>query len=201
MPLRLITPPAEEPVTLAEAKAHLRVTHDAEDGLIELYLASARETVEDATQRALMPQVWELGLSRFPPPRTGVELPVAPLLEVLAIEYFTFDGSPMTLSPVAYAVSLSSGPRCMPSKVFAAAAFSWPAARSRDAEAVRIRFRAGYADAASVPAPLKAATLLLLGELYDNREAVIPTRGATPQALSENPAVRRLIAPFIIGAQ
>lgn len=51
--LRLVTPAAEEPVTLEEVKAHLRVTHDHDDALISAQIASARHTVELQTGVAL----------------------------------------------------------------------------------------------------------------------------------------------------
>lgn len=48
-----VTAATEEPVTLEEAKADLRMTHSSDDGLIERQITSARETVEQWTGWAL----------------------------------------------------------------------------------------------------------------------------------------------------
>lgn len=198
MHLRLISGPAGEPITLAEAKAHLRVTTDADDTLISLWIAAAREQVEGLTGRALLPQTWELRIDRFPGWRRSVELPIAPLLAVQSIAYSAVDGTLLTVDASGYDVLRSGGPRAMPGRILLMPGALWPVARARDMQAVRITYQAGYADAASVPAALRSAVLLLLGELYESREASIPTRGASPQALSDNPAVRRLLDPFTI---
>lgn len=54
--LTVITPPAEEPVSLASAKDFLRVGHDGEDALIERLIQSARARIEEATGLALVTQ-------------------------------------------------------------------------------------------------------------------------------------------------
>ena len=50
----LITGPIDEPITLAEAKAHLRVTIDNEDDLITRLIKGARESFERETGRQLL---------------------------------------------------------------------------------------------------------------------------------------------------
>ena len=59
MPSILVTPPALEPVSLAEAKAHLRVGHADEDGLIGALIAAARRLAESQTGLCLVAEPWE----------------------------------------------------------------------------------------------------------------------------------------------
>ena len=54
--------PALEPVTLAEAKAHMRLGHDSEDALIAGLIRAARDEVERTTGTALIDQDWRLAL-------------------------------------------------------------------------------------------------------------------------------------------
>lgn len=198
MQYRRIAGPGAEPIELADAKAHLRITNAEEDSLIALWLTAAREQVEMITNRALMPQVWEVTLRGFPAAGRSLELLPAPLLGLDAVAFAAADGVVTALDPSGYVVAVSAGPQAMPSRLLLAPGANWPAVQARDLAAVRITYRAGYADAASVPAALRAATLLLLGELYENREASIPTRGGAPQSLSDNPAVHRLLSPYIV---
>lgn len=63
---RLKTPPVSEPLTLAETKAWLKVDHDAEDTLIQLLIATARERCESITGLSLMVQQWVAYLPYWP---------------------------------------------------------------------------------------------------------------------------------------
>lgn len=67
MPLILTDGPAVEPVTLAEAKAHLRVDGTAEDTLIGSLIVTSRLHVEAAMGLALVTQSWSVFLDAWPP--------------------------------------------------------------------------------------------------------------------------------------
>ncbi len=66
MPLQLVTAPAEEPITLLEAKQHLRVDVDDDDALIGSLITAARQAAETLTGRQLMTARWRLVLDAFP---------------------------------------------------------------------------------------------------------------------------------------
>lgn len=187
MGLKLITPAAEEPVSLDEAKHHLRVDHSDDDDLIALYIAASRQDIDGRDGwlgRALVSQTWELSLDRFP--RAEIQLPFAPLQSVVSIKYYAPNGIEQTVSVGDYEVDAASEPGWV-----IPGTSGWPS--TLDAiNAVRVRFIAGYGDAADVPAPIKAAVLLRVGDLYANREAQMV--GATGHVL--NPTLQALLQPY-----
>lgn len=179
--------PAEEPLTLAEGKAHLRVLHSAEDSLIGTYLSAAVSAVEEHLRRALVTQTWRLTLDRFPCGSAPIRLPRPPLLSVSAVEYVDGDGAAQTLAADLYQVRTDP----LPGEVRLAYGATWPATRD-EAGAVRITYVAGYGAAAAVPAPIRAAILLLLGDLYTGRTANI-----VGTIVAANPTVAALLGPHV----
>jgi uncharacterized phiE125 gp8 family phage protein len=176
-------------ISLADAKGHLRVDGDDEDAVIAALVDAATQYLDGwqgILGRALMPQTWELYLDRFPA-SGAIRIPLGPLLEVQAVDYAAADDGAETTVPVEDYVVDTVSPDGW---IVPAGGASWPA--TLDAiNAVKIRFVAGYPDAASVPAPIKAAALLLVGNWFENREA------ATQGAMSELPmAVNALLAPY-----
>lgn len=63
----LLAGPAQEPVSLAEARAFLRLDGDAEDALVQTLVTAARLHVEAITARAMIAQTWRLVLDARPP--------------------------------------------------------------------------------------------------------------------------------------
>ncbi|MBP8295222.1 MAG: hypothetical protein KAX84_03880 [Burkholderiales bacterium] len=190
MALTLVTPAAEMPVSVIEARQHCRAS-DAEDAILALYLAAATQAVQDATGRALTTETWRLSGSAFPD--ACLILPPAPLLAVSEVRYWTDETVPVDtlLAATVYQVAAPSGPTAPPGTISLAPAQSWPAAQAGREDAVRVTFTAGYgADASAVPAPLRAAVLLMTGSMYEFREA------DAARALTENPAVARLLNPY-----
>ena len=166
MASRLITAPAVEPVTVAEARAHLYVSHTDDDALIAAFISAARQDCEHRTQRALITQTWERTLDRLP---AGMSLPMAPLASVTSIKYIDGNGVEQTLDPSAYYVDTDSEPGW----VLPAYGTAWPSARDLP-NAVRVRYVAGYgANGSFVPAALKQWILLRVGALYENRESAV----------------------------
>jgi uncharacterized phiE125 gp8 family phage protein len=164
MTLRLITPATVPVVTVDEAKAHLRLDTTDEDALVSAMLVAATDAAEHATGRALMTQTWETGFDAFP---SVVKLTRVPVQEVVSLSYVDVDGVVQTLDAAAYHLSLDESDFARITPVFGTV---WPELRG-DVGGVKVRFTAGYANAASVPEPIKVWIKLQVGAMYENREA------------------------------
>lgn len=162
--LQIVTPPAAEPVSLDEAKLHLRVDGTAEDTLITSLIAAARQEIEFETGRALMTQTWDYWLDGWP--CGGVlALPLPPLQSVTSIKYFDTANAEATLASSSYYVDVGS----TPGRVVLNYGQAWPATMLRPANGVCVRFVAGFGNSAAVPAKLTLALKVLLAWLYENR--------------------------------
>lgn len=169
MALKLITPPAVEPVILGEAKSHLRVEFDEDDVLIADIIVSAREYCEGFQNRQYITAAWELWLDRWPD-KDYISIPRPPLQEVESIKYYGTDNTEYTMDAADYFVDDKNEP----GRVVLAYGKTWPLITLRATNGVAMQFVAGYGDeAASVPRTIKQAMLLLIGFWYDNREAAI----------------------------
>ncbi len=178
--LSLVTAPATEPLSLEEAKLHLRVTTDDEDGLIQSLIQTAREYVEQFTGRALLTQTWDLKLNSFGCEQ-ALRLPKAPLQSVTSITYIDTGGTTQTLATSRYVVAGAfdamagvASPWAQPGYVAPAYATIFPVTRPIP-EAVTVRFVAGYgAQPEKVPAGILAAMKMMIGTWFGpGRQTVI----------------------------
>ena len=197
----LIAAPAAEPVTLAEAKAWLRVDTTDEDTAISALIASARENVEATTQRRLMAQDWRIVLDRWPFARGGdgsldalwigrcapvmdVRLPLAPVSTVAAMRVYDASGQPQ---PIPNNVWRLVGAPDRARLYFSSA----PPQPGLPAGGIEIDVASGYGAEADVPAALRQAILLLVADWYQNRgDAEAGSPGTPPTR------VAALLAPF-----
>jgi uncharacterized phiE125 gp8 family phage protein len=161
MRLRLVTPPAAEPVTLAEAKAHLRIEGAEDDAYVTALIQAARQHVEEVCWRGLVTQEWEAVLEGFPD--GALELPKGNLASIASITYVDSAGATQTLAPATYEADTVS----VPGRLLLAYGQSWPSTRCQW-DAVRVRYTVGWA-AGEVPTPIRQALLLLVAQLYEHR--------------------------------
>ena len=164
--------PAVEPVTLVEAKLHLRVDHTTDDDLIDILRKAAREIVELHTNRSLITQTRVIKLDNFPYFDT-IKLTYGPVSSLTSITYDDSDDVNQTLSSGDYWTDFTSGIARVVVKN------SWPTTYDKP-NAVQITYVAGYGAAGSnIPQALKQAMLLILGHLYENRQQVIVSGSPT----------------------
>lgn len=176
MIIKLVEPASELPVTVEQVKYDLRIDHEHEDEALREYIAEATDYVsgpDGVLGMALMPQTWAISIAA---PHGAVRLPVFPALDLVEIAYFDPEGSAQTADLADF--NLICGPEygyLAPKK-----GGSWPAADDRP-DAITITFRAGFADAGSIPAGIKRAIRLLASHWYLNRAEVV--MGAAPMVL------------------
>jgi uncharacterized phiE125 gp8 family phage protein len=164
MTLIVITAPATEPVTLAEAKLHCKVDGTEDDALITALIAAARQQAEHRTGRALITQTLEVVLDAFP---DAVKLPMPPAVSITSIKYIDMVGVQQTLDTSAYSLDKDS----QPGWVTPAYDTNWPETYNVP-NAVRVRYVAGYGTAADVPQSIKAWILMAVAALYTQREGI-----------------------------
>lgn len=188
MALTLTAAPAVEPVSLAEAKAFLRVGHADEDALIGDLIAGARQQIEALTGLALITQSWREALDAWPARRVSacgqaVRLMRRPLISVEALRMFDQSGGARLIDPAEYRAEPGE-----PGRLIAVLPFTLPAPE-RPAGGIELDFTAGFGSGASdVPAPLCDAILQLVANRYGGVERAESARrgeDATPQAVFE----------------
>ena len=174
--------PAVEPITLAEAKAHLRLDASAEDALVTSLILTSRLHIEAALGLALITQGWTYLRDRWPRSRS-LDLPMRPIQAVTAIRVLAADGSFTTLDPTSYELD----GRGLPARLVLPASASRPQP-GRASNGIAIDFTAGWGDLpADVPAPIRQSLLLLVAHWYEFR-APFETGGAIvpiPRSVSD----------------
>jgi hypothetical protein len=185
--IRVVTPPTTEQITVAEAKANLRVTYSDEDAWFDNFIPVAREMCEQYLAIAIAPQTLEFWADSFPSSayhhpaagefdfasvgEKGVLLPMGPITDVVSVRYYDGTGFLQTMSSSDYFLDEVA----QPGAIYPADMGDWPETLQIQS-AVRVRFDAGYdlpdatLPANPMPASIMAAMMLTLGHLHENRE-------------------------------
>jgi len=168
MAYKIITAATSEPITLAQARAHLRIEPfgspeaHPDDAYVQTLISSAREWCEQYTSRALAVQTIEMALDEFP--ENEIELPLAPTTSITTVAYVDEAGEQDVVSNTVYALDDYSKPNWLLLK----SGQQWPATNG-GANNVKIRMVVGNTDA-NIPKPIISAMLLIIGSLYENRQ-------------------------------
>jgi uncharacterized phiE125 gp8 family phage protein len=173
MSLARLSGPPDVVVSLAEAKAHLRLDHGDDDALVAGHIRAAQDSIDGASGwlgRALTLQQWRLTLDHFP--WTGVvAIPMPPCQSVDSLTYIDTDGAEQSI--VDYVVHGIGG--ATPARLAPAYGARWPATRCQG-DVVSVTFTCGWPSFSDVPESVRAAVLLMTQGLYDgctNDDAVM----------------------------
>ena len=175
--LREVAGTIQEPITLSEAKEHLRVTHDQEDSYILTLITAGRRFVENELGETLHSQTYDYFLDEFP--SGNIELPKPPLISVTHIKYYDTDNAQQTLVvDTDYRVDDNSIPGIIE------VIDSWPATYDRTS-AVEIRFTGGYSNLSEIDPQKIHCMKLQLSILYADREGVTAEANALESMLNK----------------
>jgi uncharacterized phiE125 gp8 family phage protein len=136
-----------------------------EDTELTRLITAARKICEKHLGRSMITRTYDYYLDEWP--EECVELPMSPAISVSAIAYTDTAGTAATWTATEYQVSVTG----FISRIKPAYGYFWPSATLREMDGIKITYTAGYgATAASVPEEYRQAILLVLGDLYENRE-------------------------------
>ncbi len=150
-----VTPPASEPLSLAEAKLFLRVDATADDMLIETLIAAVREAAEQHLRRSLITRTLKLTTDQLL--ESATVLPFGPVTAIESITAIAVDESSVLVDTDDYYLLAAEDRLHLTQPIYA--------------HRIVVEYTAGYGESdIDVPAPLRQGMLLHLAALYDNRE-------------------------------
>lgn len=172
----VVTPAADAPLTLEDAKAQCRISDDVtdDDALLESYLPVAAQLVEELSGQTLLAETWKYVATGFPAHRgIPVRLPKVPFGEVISVQYRDQTDTLQTWDPSEYRV-IDTGRF---GAIVPQLGQSYPVTRNRVTgdqvpDDVQIILTCGYPDIASIPARLMLAQKVLVAYWYANPESV-----------------------------
>ncbi len=165
---QVITAATTYPVSLTEAKSHLKVDTTADDTYIESIIKAATQLSEEYTNRFFIDTVIEQYASSFAELQTLFKSKVS---VISFVKYYDSNNTLQTLSATVYDEQLNYEP----AQIQLADGQSYPAFTKRN-DAVEVKYTVGYGAASDVPEIIKQAILLTIGNFYANRESVIVGR-------------------------
>ena len=167
MKFTIKTAPVKYPVSLKEAKEHLRleIGQTEDDDYISSLIAAATDKAEQFLHRRLITQTWYYYLEKWPVGDTII-MPFGKLISVTSIKYKDEDGVESTWATSEYIVDIKTDP----GEIVLGYGESFPTTTLYPSNAITIEFVCGYGTSGSdVPPMIRSAMLLIIEDLYENR--------------------------------
>jgi uncharacterized phiE125 gp8 family phage protein len=189
MSYQITVEPAEEPITLAEAKAHCRVDWSDDDTIIGVYITAARKFCEHYTNRAFITQTWRQNEDVFSEP---IILAKNPVQSITSVKYYDTDDNQQTLSTSNYQVDILSDE----AKIYEGVTNGYPSISLDVINPIEIIMVSGYGLAASVPEDIKSAIKIMTDFFYENRDMVNVPVASIPFQIPIPNAVYAILNPY-----
>ena len=175
--LKQTVPPAIEPLTVLEAKNHLRVDVSEDDALIGILISASREACEAFIHGYLITQQFELSLYQFPNDASPIKIPAEPFVSVQSMTYTDWLNAVHTMVA---GTDFLVDPTEPPSLVLPPNS-QWPGSSLWPVAPIKVEITVGFGSSeVSVPYLYRAGMLMTIAHWYENRETVVST-GAIPK--------------------
>ena len=164
MALQITTEPLVEPISLIEARLHLRVSTTADDALITQLIRAARIYCENYQGRPYIARTYQMTFDDYFPGL--IEPPMPPLCYVNSITYLDSDGASQTVTATLYTVDTVSEP----GRIYEAYDETWPSSVRAVPNTIAVNYVAGYA--AEFTVVVETNVFTVLGRTYTNGDKV-----------------------------
>ena len=199
---RVSVPPGEEPITVDEVKAHLRILNTDEDALLLQYIKAAPLAFEKCTNRKLITQTLEAFLDEFPdtgsgrwwsgveqgtPQSSGITSESSIFIDLLPVQSVTqlstFDDADneTVFADTEYRVDVTD--LDLWARISLREGSVWPS-ELRPTSGIKVVYVAGYGDMADVPADIQLGLMQLVGHYKEHRLAVCKPLSEIPLSYS-----------------
>ena len=204
--IQIVTAPVIEPISINEVQSYLRIPEDEDLDIIRSLIIVARQMCEEYTGRAILTQTVDMFLDGAnetdEPLREGMTtgpylnfyknylvLPKSPIQSITSVSTFADDDTETTFASSKYFADIVREP----ARIVLRTGETWPTAL-RVANAIKVRYTAGYATIEDIPKPMLLAMQQYIAFLYDQRGDMKDYQ----QASTMPPIIKRLLAPYVI---